>query len=77
LDTVTLAQLGELPTALARLVVQRLADGAQGRPAPGCARRLPDILALSPTGTSHLDLPNGVRASAVDGVLTFGLTPIH
>jgi tRNA(Ile)-lysidine synthase len=77
LDTVTLAQLGELPTALARLVVQRLADGAQGRPAPGGAPRLPDILALSPTGTSHLDLPNGVRASAVDGVLTFGLTPIH
>jgi tRNA(Ile)-lysidine synthase len=75
--TVSLRTLAELPAALARLVVQRLADGAQGRPAPGCARRLPDILALSDSGTAHLDLPNGVRATAVDGVVAFGLTPIH
>jgi tRNA(Ile)-lysidine synthase len=76
-DTVSLRTLADLPAALARLVVQRLADGAQGRPAPGCARRLPDILALSDTGTAHLDLPNGVRATAVDGVVAFGPTPIH
>ena len=75
--SVTLATLREQPAALARLVVQRLADGAQGRPAPGCARRLTDILALSDSGTAHLDLPNGIRATAVDGVLAFGLTPIH
>jgi tRNA(Ile)-lysidine synthase len=76
-SAVTLGSLRELPPALARLVVQRLADGVQGRPAPGCARRLPEILALRDAGTTHLDLPNGVRATAVDGVLTFGLTPIH
>jgi tRNA(Ile)-lysidine synthase len=75
--TVSLGALAELPAALARLVVQRLADGAQGRPAPGAARRLPEILALSDSGTAHLDLPNGVRATAVDGVVAFGLTPIH
>jgi len=76
-STVTLTALRELPAALARLVVQRLADTAQGRAAPGCARRLEDILALSDSGTTHLDLPNGIRATAVDGVLMFGLTPIH
>jgi tRNA(Ile)-lysidine synthase len=75
--TVTLANLRELPEALARLVVQRLADGVQGRPAPGCARRLTDILALSDDGTAHLDLPNGIRATVADGMLTFGVTPIH
>jgi hypothetical protein len=74
---VTLAALRDLPGALARLLVQRLADGALGRPAPGCARRLPDILALNDSGTAHLDLPNGVRATAVDGAVAFGLTPIH
>ena len=75
--TVTLTTLRELPVALARLVVQRLADGVQGRPAPGCARRLPEILTLSDSGTAHLDLPNGIRATVADGLLTFGLTPIH
>jgi tRNA(Ile)-lysidine synthase len=76
-STVTLRALRQLPAALARLVVQRLADAAQGRPAPGCARRLEDILALNDSGTRHLDLPNGIRATSVDGVLMFGLTPIH
>jgi tRNA(Ile)-lysidine synthase len=74
---VTLTRLQELPAALARLVVQRLADGVQGRPAPGAARRLKDILALNSSGTAHLDLPNGIRATAADGLVTFGLTPIH
>jgi tRNA(Ile)-lysidine synthase len=36
--TVSLQRLGELPPALRRLVLQRLADGAAGRPVPGAAR---------------------------------------
>lgn len=74
---VELARLRRLPPALARLVVQRLADGVHGRPAPGAARRLEHILALRDTGTTHLDLPHGVRATAVDGLLSFSPTPIH
>ena len=56
---VALGALGELPVALARLVVQRLADAAVGRPAPGTARRVQEILGLS---DGALDLPHGVRA---------------
>jgi tRNA(Ile)-lysidine synthase len=70
-DRVTLGALRELPPALARLVVQRLADRAVGGPAPGVSRRLPDILALRDTGTAYLDLPSGVRARAERGVLSF------
>lgn len=72
---IALERLRELPPALARLVVQRLADGAAGRPAPGTARRLEDILALSDTGTAALDLPHGIRANAVNGVLAFAPSP--
>jgi tRNA(Ile)-lysidine synthase len=70
-DRVTLGALRDLPLALARLVVQRLADRAVGGPAPGVSRRLPDILALRDTGTAYLDLPSGVRARAERGVLSF------
>jgi hypothetical protein len=61
--------------ALARLIVQRLADATQGHPTPGTSRRLGDILALRDSGLTHVDLPGGVRASAADGVLSFGRTP--
>ncbi|MGI8411146.1 MAG: tRNA lysidine(34) synthetase TilS [Solirubrobacteraceae bacterium] len=72
---ITLAHLGELPGALARLVVQRLADDVVGGPAPGVARRTADVLALAGRGTAALDLPNGVRALVEHGVLRFGCTP--
>jgi tRNA(Ile)-lysidine synthase len=72
---IELARLRGLPQAIARLVVQRLADDVQQRPTPGTSRRLDDILALRDTGTAHLDLPGGVRASALDGVLRFSRTP--
>jgi tRNA(Ile)-lysidine synthase len=71
-DEVSLERLRELPLALARLVVQRLADGAAGQPAPGTARRVEEILAL---GNGALDLPHGVRAVAHHGVLRFEPTP--
>ncbi len=67
--TIELAHLRELPVALARLVVQRLADGAAGRPAPGTARRVAEICALS--SNAALDLPHGVRAVVERGTLRF------
>jgi hypothetical protein len=67
--------LRELPPALRRLVVQRLADDAAGHPAAGVARRAEEVAAMPAHGTFALDLPSGVRATARDGVLTFGRTP--
>ncbi len=72
---IELQRLRELPAALARLVVQRLADAVRHRPTPGAARRLEEILALDNAGTSHLDLPGAVRATVADGVLRFSRTP--
>ena len=72
---IELAALRALPPALARLVVQRLADAAIGGPAAGVGRRAADIAAMSAYGRAALDLPRGVRALAQDGVLRFGLTP--
>ena len=44
-------RLGELPPALRRLVVQRLADGAAGRPVPGAARFAEQVAGLRRTGS--------------------------
>jgi tRNA(Ile)-lysidine synthase len=66
-----LEQLRALPPALRRLVVQRLADGAAGAPAPGAARRADEVAALSSHGTAALDLPHGIRAIAERGTLRF------
>jgi tRNA(Ile)-lysidine synthase len=68
---IELARLRELPAALRRLVVQRLADAAAGRPAPGIAVRADDVAALGDRGTASLDLGSGVRAVAEYGVLRF------
>ncbi len=69
---ISLARLRELPLALARLVVQRLADDAAGEPAPGAARRVEEIRAQD---RGALDLPHGVRAVAERGQLRFERTP--
>jgi tRNA(Ile)-lysidine synthase len=66
---IPLARLRELSPALRRLIVQRLADGAAGRPAPGAARRAEEVAALGPRAA--LDLPHGVRAVTERGVLRF------
>lgn len=66
---VELARLAELPPALARLVVQRLADGAKGAPAAGVARRTRELLTLSAGG--RLDVGAGLRAVCRRGVLRF------
>jgi tRNA(Ile)-lysidine synthase len=64
---IPLAELAELPRAVARLVVQRLADAAAGAPAPGTARRIEEILVLR--DNAALDLPHGIRALLRRGVL--------
>ncbi|MFL5899695.1 MAG: tRNA lysidine(34) synthetase TilS [Solirubrobacterales bacterium] len=67
--TIELDRLAELPPALRRLVVQRLADRAAGRPVPGAANHADEVAALRRTGTAMLDLGGGVRAVATRGVL--------
>jgi tRNA(Ile)-lysidine synthase len=67
--TITLERLNELHPALRRLVVQRLADGAAGRPVPGAARFAEQVAGLRRTGTAMLDLGAGVRAVVEGGVL--------
>ena len=67
--TITLERLAELHPALRRLVVQRLADRAAGRPVAGAANRADEVAALRRTGTAMLDLGGGVRAIAERGVV--------
>jgi tRNA(Ile)-lysidine synthase len=55
------ARFAELHPALRRLVLQRLADAAAGRPVPGAARFADQVAALS-RGGSMLDLGSGIRA---------------
>ncbi len=73
--TVRLDVLRAQPPALRALIVQRLADGAAGRPAAGVARRAEQVAALPVRGTASLHLPAGVRASVRAGVVRFDLTP--
>jgi tRNA(Ile)-lysidine synthase len=74
-EEISLARLRSLPVALRRLVIQRLADGAAGGPAPGAARRADELCGMSDRGTAALDLPHGVRAVATSGILRFERTP--
>ncbi len=67
--TISLERLGQLQPALRRLVVQRLADAAAGRPVPGAARYAEQVAGLRRTGTAMLDLGGGVRAVVEAGVL--------
>jgi tRNA(Ile)-lysidine synthase len=66
---IELTHLRRLAPAIQRLVLQRLADGAVGRPAPGTARRAAEVVAMGED--AQLDLPHGVRAVAERGVLRF------
>ena len=74
-DAVELGRLRRLPLALARLVVQRLADRAAGALAPGVARRTEELLALSDDRTARLDVGGGVRAVVDCGLLRFEPRP--
>jgi tRNA(Ile)-lysidine synthase len=75
-NEISLLRLRELPTALAPLVVQSLADQYLARvPASGLASRTGEVLAMG--DDSKLDLPHGLRAVAEGGVLRFEATPRH
>jgi tRNA(Ile)-lysidine synthase len=62
------ARFAALPPALRRLVLQRLADAAAGRPVAGAARFADQVARLS-RGGSRLDLGDGVQAVLESGVL--------
>ncbi len=66
--TIAFARYQELPPALRRLVLQRLADAAAGRPLAGAARFAPQVAGLR-RGGARLDLGGGVRAVVERGVL--------
>jgi tRNA(Ile)-lysidine synthase len=68
-DTIVLEQFAELHPALQRLILQRLADRAAGRPVAGAARFAAQVAGLRRTGTAMLDLGGGVRAVVERGVL--------
>lgn len=70
---VELARLRAMPLALARLVVQRLADEAAGGPAAGVARRTGELLELR--GRGCLDVGAGLRARCKQGFLHFEPVP--
>ena len=67
--TIELQRLAALSPALRRLIVQKLADLAAGRPVAGAARHAEEVTALRRTGTARLDLGGGVRAVVERGVL--------
>ncbi|HWC47986.1 MAG TPA: tRNA lysidine(34) synthetase TilS [Solirubrobacterales bacterium] len=66
--TIRHGRFAELHPALRRLVLQRLADQAAGRPVPGAARFADQVAGLS-RGGSVLDLGGGVRAVLEGGTL--------
>ena len=61
-------RFGELHPALRRLVLQRLADEAAGRPVAGAARFADQVAGLT-RGGSTLDLGGGIRAVLEGGIL--------
>jgi tRNA(Ile)-lysidine synthase len=72
-DRIERDRLAEMPIALARLVVRRLAEAATGGLCARAPARLGDILALGDAGA--LDVGDGARAIVEGGVLRFERTP--
>jgi tRNA(Ile)-lysidine synthase len=70
-DRIAVERLRELPRALGRLVIRRLAENAVGAPVPRAVARFEDVLALE----GALDLGDGARAVVKRGVLRFERTP--
>jgi tRNA(Ile)-lysidine synthase len=66
--TIAHRRFAELHPALRRLVLQRLADEAAGRPVAGAARFADQVASLH-RGGSTLDLGGGIRAVLEAGVL--------
>jgi tRNA(Ile)-lysidine synthase len=72
-DRIALLYLADVPPALARLIVRRLAEAATGGLCARAPARLDDILALGEDGA--LDVGDGARAVVSRGVLHFEATP--
>jgi len=72
LGTIAHKRFAELHPALRRLVLQRLADEAAGRPVAGAARFADQVASLH-RGGSTLDLGSGVRAVLEGGILRASL----
>ena len=72
-DRIALLYLADVPPALARLIVRRLAETATGGLCARAPARLDDILALGDEGA--LDVGDGARAVVSRGVLHFEATP--
>jgi tRNA(Ile)-lysidine synthase len=72
-DRIVVVYLADLPPALGRLIVRRLAEAATGELCPRAASRLEDVLALGTSGA--LDVGDGARAVVEGGVLRFERTP--
>jgi tRNA(Ile)-lysidine synthase len=70
-DRIAVERLRELPPALGRLVIRRLAEKAVGAPVPRAVARFADVLALD----GALDVGDGARAVVERGVLRFERTP--
>jgi tRNA(Ile)-lysidine synthase len=69
---IALTRLVELPPALARLVVIRLAEDAAGEPVAGIGYRVAELVALAGRGGSAtIDVGAGTRAVVEYGVLRF------
>jgi tRNA(Ile)-lysidine synthase len=66
---ISLGDLAELPAALRRLVLRRLAESLTGRPRPLSRREADEIVGLGRLGTKSLDLGGGLRAVAEYGTL--------
>ena len=65
-------ELAALPTALARLLLRRLAENAAGCPVPQAAERLDELVALTAApGSAELSLGGGLRAVSEYGTLRF------
>jgi tRNA(Ile)-lysidine synthase len=75
-DSIALARLEELPTALARLLVVRLAESAAGTYVPQAGARVAEIIALGRRG-GRAELHVGGQAGAViaGGMLTMVKLP--
>jgi tRNA(Ile)-lysidine synthase len=72
-DRIVVAYLADLPPALARLIVRRLAEAATGGLCARASGRLGEIVALGDDGA--LDVGDGARAVVSGGVLRFEATP--
>lgn len=69
-DRPSVQEMGALPPALARLVLQEMADEELGGDAPAVGGRLEEVLALAlDGGTASLDLGAGLRAEVSYGRL--------